>query len=256
MTYGIICEELARVDWVVASVVSVTNSLVAGSILRHGSEAQKERWLPRVARGEILSSACLTEPGGGTDLGNLKSTATRVAGGWRLDGTKVFISHAAHAGLFLVVASIDLAQKHGGVTAFLVDPHERGHRHRRVPDAHAQARQPGRGPLRERLRARRRACSASRAAASRCSARRSTWGAISVAARCLGQAQRCIDLAVAYATPARGLRPEDRRVPDDPAEDRRHGVPHRGRARRRLPARAHEGRGHRSAPASRRRSRS
>ena len=122
VTYGIICEELARIDWVVASVVSVTNSLVGGSILRHGTDAQKERWLPPLARGEILSSACLTEPGGGTDLGNLKSTAKRVPGGWRLDGTKVFISHAAHAGLFLVVASEDLAKKHRGVSAFLVDP--------------------------------------------------------------------------------------------------------------------------------------
>jgi len=126
VSYGLICEELARVDWVVASVVSVTNSLVAGSILRNGSEAQKQRWLPPLARGEILSSACLTEPGGGTDLGNMRSTATREPGGWRLRGTKVFISHAAHAGLFFVVASVDLSKKHKGVTAFLVDPQSEG----------------------------------------------------------------------------------------------------------------------------------
>ena len=75
VTYGIICEELARGDWVVASVVSVSNSLVAGSILRWGTEAQKERWLPQIASGDCICSACLTEPGGGTDLGNMKSTA-------------------------------------------------------------------------------------------------------------------------------------------------------------------------------------
>ena len=126
VSYGIICEEIARVDWVVASVISVTNSLVAGSILRHGSEAQKQRWLPPLARGEILSSACLTEPSGGTDLGNMRSTASREAGGWRIRGTKVFISHAAHAGLFFVVASVDLSKKHKGVTAFLVDPASEG----------------------------------------------------------------------------------------------------------------------------------
>ena len=51
----------------------------------------------------------------------LESRATRVDGGWRLDGTKVFISHAAHAGLFFVVASVDLEKKHKGVTAFLVN---------------------------------------------------------------------------------------------------------------------------------------
>jgi alkylation response protein AidB-like acyl-CoA dehydrogenase len=122
VTYGIICEELARADWVVASVVSDSNSLVAGSILRWGTAAQKEKWLPAIAAGDCICSACLTEPGGGTDLGNMKTTATRVPGGWRINGTKVFISHAAHAGLFFLVASIDLAKKHKGVTALLVDP--------------------------------------------------------------------------------------------------------------------------------------
>jgi alkylation response protein AidB-like acyl-CoA dehydrogenase len=197
-TYGIICEELARIDWVVASVVSVTNSLVGGSILRHGSEAQKQHWLPRLAAGEVLTSACLTEPGGGTDLGNLRSTAERVDGGYRLRGTKVFISHAAHAGLFFVVASLDLAKKHKGVTAFLVDPRSDGisigefpmRTLKRdnlaevhfedvfVPDENLLG-EPGGGfpVLGSAL----------------------DMGRFSVAARCVGQSQRCIDLALAYA---------------------------------------------------------
>jgi alkylation response protein AidB-like acyl-CoA dehydrogenase len=199
VTYGLICEELARIDWVVASVVSVTNSLVGGSILRHGSEAQKERWLPPLARGEILTSACLTEPGGGTDLGNLRSTARRVDGGYRLSGTKVFISHADHAGLFFVVASVDLAKKHKGVTAFLVEPDSEGisigefpmrtlqrdnlaevhFEEVFVPDENLLG-EPGGGfpVLGSAL----------------------DMGRYSVAARCVGQSQRCIDLAVAYAT--------------------------------------------------------
>src|SRR5262245_25344580 len=107
VTYGVVCEELARVDWVLASVVSVSNSLAASSIIKHGTEAQKATWLPRIAGGECLASACLTEPGGGTDLGNLTTRAERVAGGYVLNGTKVFISHAAHAGLFFVVATLD-----------------------------------------------------------------------------------------------------------------------------------------------------
>lgn len=199
VTYGIICEELARVDWVVASVVSVSNSLVGGSILRKGSEAQKQRWLPAIASGECLTSACLTEPGGGTDLGNLKTTATRTDGGYLLNGTKVFISHAAHAGLFFVVASVDLAKKHKGVTAFLVDPRatpgiaigefpmrtlkrdnlaEVHFENAFVPDENLLG-EPGGGfpVLGSAL----------------------DMGRYSVAARCLGQSQRCIDLAVKYA---------------------------------------------------------
>ena len=81
LSYGVICEELARVDWVVASVVSVANSLVAGSLLKFGTEAQKQRYLPGIASGDILCSACLTEPRGGTDLGNMETTAKKVDGG-------------------------------------------------------------------------------------------------------------------------------------------------------------------------------
>ena len=202
LTYGVICEELARIDWVVASVVSVSNSLLASSILKAGTEAQQERWLPKIASGETLCSACLTEPGGGTDLGNLKTTATRVDGGWRLTGTKVFISHAAHAGLFFVVASIDVSKKHKGVTAFLLDPKgesaegltigefpmrtlkrdnlaEVHFENCFVPDEGLLGEPGGGFPI--------------------LGAALDT-GRFSVAARCIGQAQRCIDLAVPYAS--------------------------------------------------------
>src|SRR5690606_4511266 len=199
VTYGLICEEIARVDWVVASVISVGNSLVAGSILRFGTPAQKERWLPAIARGECITSAVLTETGGGTDLGNMATTATRVGGGYRLNGTKVFISHAAHAGLFFVVASIDRAQKHRGVTAFLVDPKategitigafpmrtlqrdnlaEVHFQDAFVPDE-AVLGEPGQGfPI---------------------LGAALDMGRFSVAARQVGQAQRCVDLAIPYA---------------------------------------------------------
>ncbi|MDX1648701.1 MAG: acyl-CoA dehydrogenase family protein [Myxococcota bacterium] len=198
-TYGIICEELARVDWVIASVVSVSNSLVASSILAHGSEAQKERWLPPIAKGECLCSACLTEPGGGTDLPNMQTTATKAPGGWRISGTKVFISHAAHAGLFFVVATMDRAKKHKGVCAFLVDPKAtdgvtigdfpmRTLKRDNLAEVHfedafvpddALLGEPGRGfpVLGSAL----------------------DMGRYSVAARCVGQAQRCLDLALPYA---------------------------------------------------------
>jgi alkylation response protein AidB-like acyl-CoA dehydrogenase len=199
MSYGLICEELARVDWVVASVVSVSNSLVAASLLRFGTPAQKQRWLPAIADGTCLTSACLTEPGGGTDLGNLATTATRADGGWRLHGTKVFISHAAHAGLFFVVASIDRARKHRGVTAFLVDPKAtpgiaigafpmRTLQRDNLAEVHFQDAfvpddavlgEPGQGfPI---------------------LGAALDMGRFSVAARCVGQAQRCLDLALPYA---------------------------------------------------------
>jgi len=199
VTYGVICEELARVDWVVASVVSVSNSLAAGSIVRFGSDAQRERWLPGIARGDVICSACLTEPGGGTDLGNMQTTATRVEGGYRLKGTKVFISHAQHAGLFFVVATLDRSKKHRGVTAFVFDPREvegitirdfpmRTLKRDELAEVHfedafipqdCRLGDDGKGfPI---------------------LGSALDTGRFSVAARCVGQAQRCIDLAAPYA---------------------------------------------------------
>ncbi len=199
LTYGVICEELARVDWVVASVVSVMNSLVARSILKYGTEPQRERWLPPMARGEVLCSACLTEPGGGTDLGNLRTAARRVDGGYRLTGTKVFISHAAHAGLFFVVATLDRSKQHRGVTAFLVDPkHTSGITIRDFPmrtlkrdnlaEVHFEdAFVPAENLL------------GTEGGGFPVLGSALDTGRFSVAARCVGQAQRCLDLAVPYA---------------------------------------------------------
>ena len=199
VTYGIICEEIARVDWVVASVISVSNSLCAGSILSFGSDAQKQRWLPGIAAGEILCSACLTEPGGGTDLGNMATTATKADGGYRLSGSKVFISHAEHAGLFFVVASVDRSKKHKGVTAFLVDPKQtegivigdfpmRTLKRDNLAEVHFEdafvpeecvlGKAGGGFPV---------------------LGSALDTGRFSVAARCVGQAQRALDLALPYA---------------------------------------------------------
>ncbi len=200
VTYGIICEELARVDWVVASVVSVANSLVATTILRHGSEAQQQRWLPGIAKGEVICSACLTEPGGGTDLGNLRTVARKVDGGYELSGTKVFISHAEHAGLFFVVASVDLAKKHKGVCTFLVDPKQtsgikigdfpmRTLKRDNLAEVHFDG---AFVPDESLLGAEGRGFPILGSALD--------MGRFSVAARCVGQAQRAIDLAVPYAT--------------------------------------------------------
>lgn len=199
VTYGVICEELARVDWVVASVVSVANSLAGGSILRHGTEEQKQKYLPGIAKGEIICSACLTEPRGGTDLGNMETTAKKVDGGYLLNGTKVFISHADHAGLFFIVASIDRSLKHKGVTAFVADPREmkgltigsfpmRTLKRDNLAEIHFEDTfVPDDSVLGE----------AGRGFPVLGSAL--DMGRFSVAARCVGQSQRSIDLAAPYA---------------------------------------------------------
>jgi glutaryl-CoA dehydrogenase (non-decarboxylating) len=199
VSYGVICEELARIDWVLASVVSVSNSLGASAILAHGTEAQKQRWLPAIASGQGLVSACLTEPGGGTDLAAMETTATPVSGGYRLDGAKVFISHAAHAQLYFVVATLDRKQEHAGVTAFLVDkPATAGIDVRTLPmrtlqrDNLAEVRFDGAFVPHDAL-------LGAEGKGFPILASALDMGRFSVAARCVGQAQRCLDLALPYA---------------------------------------------------------
>ena len=204
VSYGIVCEELARVDWVIASAVSVANSLVGSSILRFGTDDQRQRWLPPLAAGEILASACLTEPSGGTDLAGMRTRATAVDDGWVLNGSKVFISHAAEAGVFLVAGTVDPALSHRGVTMFLVDPSRPGIKISPLPmrtlqrdnvaevhfdEVHltsdAILGEPGRGfPI--------------------LGAALDT-GRFSVAARCVGQAQRALDLTLPYARERRAF---------------------------------------------------
>ena len=199
VTYGVICEELARVDWVVASVVSVTNSLVAGSIVRFGTDAQKDRWLPAICDGSVLTSACLTEPSGGSDLAGVRTRAVKTDGGWRLEGSKVFISHAAHAGVMLVAATVDPEQRHRGVTTFLVDPRADGVEITEIPmrtlkrdnlsAIHFDGIEVGDDALLGDVGGGFPILGAAL-----------DMGRFSVAARCVGQAQRAIDLSVPYAT--------------------------------------------------------
>ena len=198
LTYGIVCEELARVDWVVASAVSVANSLVGSSILKFGTSEQKQRWLPSLATGEILASACLTEPAGGTDLASMKTRATRIDGGWRLSGSKVFISHAAEAGVFLVATTMDQNLGHRGVTMFLVDPSVDGIKVSPLPMRTLQRDNVAEVHFDD-VRVADTALLGEEGGGFPILGAALDTGRFSVAARCVGQAQRALDLTLPYA---------------------------------------------------------
>jgi alkylation response protein AidB-like acyl-CoA dehydrogenase len=102
--YAQVIEELGRVDNSVRGIVSVSAGLVAKSIVRWASEEQKASWLPRLCAGEALGCFALTEPESGSDPGSLRTVAERIADGWRLNGSKVFITNGTWAGLALVFA--------------------------------------------------------------------------------------------------------------------------------------------------------
>jgi alkylation response protein AidB-like acyl-CoA dehydrogenase len=101
--------------------VAAHNALCAGHIARAGSEAQKARYLPRLASGESLGAWCLTEPGSGSDAGGLATRAERRGERWVLNGTKSFVTQGSIAGLYVVMARTDPEAGHRGISAFVVE---------------------------------------------------------------------------------------------------------------------------------------
>jgi alkylation response protein AidB-like acyl-CoA dehydrogenase len=102
-------------------IASVTNGLPQSLLLEHGTEAQKERWLEKLATGAWIGAFCLTEPQAGSDAAALATRATRVDGGYLLDGTKAWITSGGEAQLYLVLAKTDPAAGARGISAFFVE---------------------------------------------------------------------------------------------------------------------------------------
>jgi butyryl-CoA dehydrogenase len=127
-SYGLVVEEVGRGDSSMRTVVSVQTSLVSSILLKFGTEAQKRAYLPRLCSGELLGCFGLTEPDTGSDAANQKTRATKVDGGWRINGAKMWISLGAHAGLALVFAQTDPSLGHRGTACFLVDTAQDGFR--------------------------------------------------------------------------------------------------------------------------------
>ena len=116
VSYGLICQELERGDSGLRSFVSVQSSLVMFPIHAYGSDEQKDRWLPAMARGEAIGCFGLTEPHGGSDPGNMKTHAKRDGDDWILNGAKMWITNATIAD-----AAVVWAQTDEGVKGFIVE---------------------------------------------------------------------------------------------------------------------------------------
>jgi glutaryl-CoA dehydrogenase len=119
VAYGLIAREVERVDSGYRSMMSVQSSLVMHPIHAYGTEAQKRKYLPRLARGEWVGCFGLTEPDAGSDPGSMRTRAEAIDGGYRLKGAKTWISNAPIADVFVVWAKSDA---HGGaIKGFVLD---------------------------------------------------------------------------------------------------------------------------------------
>jgi len=127
VTYGLVVEQIGAVDSAMRTVISVQTSLVCSAILRFGTEEQKQSYLPKLCSGEWLGCFGLTEPDTGSDAANQRTRATKVDGGWKINGAKMWISMGNHAKVALIFAQTDPEKKHRGLACFLVDTDQDGY---------------------------------------------------------------------------------------------------------------------------------
>src|SRR5438105_4465439 len=121
LSEAIIFEEVGRADSSVRTTLSVQISLCEAPILKYGSEAQKQQYLPKLAKGEWLGCFGLTEPQAGSDAANQQSTCRRDGDGWIINAHKMWISNGTRSKVALIFAQGDPSRKHRGVCAFLVE---------------------------------------------------------------------------------------------------------------------------------------
>ena len=124
--YATAIEELSRVDGSVGISIAAHNSLCSNHIFQYGNEAQKQKFLAPLARGEHLGAWGLTEPGAGSDASGTRTTAVRKDGGWVINGSKNFITHAIHADTCVAFAANDRSKHSKGITAFIFEKGMKG----------------------------------------------------------------------------------------------------------------------------------
>jgi len=114
-------EELARLGYAYASAFGINTDIVAPYLLELGTEQQKKRWLPDYASGRTIASIAITEPGAGSDVLGIRTTATRVEHGWLLRGAKTFITNGSSADLIVVAARSETAKPSRSLSLFVVE---------------------------------------------------------------------------------------------------------------------------------------
>ena len=126
--YMLAIEELSAVDGSIGIIVAAHNSLCTNHIFLAGNDPQRAKYIPKLASGQWLGAWGLTEPGSGSDAAGARTTATRSAGGWLLNGNKTFITNGHYADVSVIIAVTDKSQGTKGLSAFIVEKDTPGFR--------------------------------------------------------------------------------------------------------------------------------
>ncbi|MDV9191920.1 acyl-CoA dehydrogenase family protein [Streptomyces sp. SR27] len=199
LAYCLVTEELGRGDSSVRGIVSVSLGLVAKTVAAWGDEAQKREWLPRLASGEALGCFGLTEPGTGSDAGNLATRAVRDGDDYLVSGSKMFITNGTWADVVLLFARTNDTPGHKGVSAFLVPADTPGLTRRAVHGKLGLRGQATAELVLEDVRVPASAMLGPEGKGFAVAMSALAKGRMSVAAGCVGIAQAALDAAVRYA---------------------------------------------------------
>ncbi|MFE9487939.1 acyl-CoA dehydrogenase family protein [Streptomyces sp. NPDC006641] len=199
LTYCLVTEELGRGDSSVRGIVSVSLGLVAKTIATWGDEAQKRHWLPGLTAGEAIGCFGLTEPGTGSDAGNLATKAVRDGGDYVINGSKMFITNGTWADVVLLFARTNDTPGHRGISAFLVPTDTPGLGRRTIHGKLGLRGQATAEVVLEDVRVPASALMGPEGKGFSIAMSALAKGRMSVAAGCVGIAQAALDAAVGYA---------------------------------------------------------
>ncbi|WP_162428038.1 acyl-CoA dehydrogenase [Pontibacter pudoricolor] len=121
ISYVLAMEEISKIDASASVVMSVNNSLVCWGLEKYGNEEQKQKYLTRLATGEIIGAFCLSEPEAGSDATSQRTTAVDMGDHYLLNGTKNWITNGSTASVYIVIAQTDVAKGHRGINALIVE---------------------------------------------------------------------------------------------------------------------------------------
>lgn len=199
MSLVLALEEIAAGDGATSTIVSVQNSLACGITERFGSDAQKERWLRPLARGEALGCFCLTEPHVGSDASAIRTQARRDGEHWVINGVKQFITSGKHADVAIVLAITDREAGKKGMSCFLVPTSTPGYIVGRLEDKMGQRASDTAQIVFEDCRVSADALIGEPGAGYRIALSNLEAGRIGIAAQSVGMARAALDAALAYA---------------------------------------------------------
>ena len=126
LSYVVLLEEISAADASHGTIMSVTNGLPQHMLLTYGTEEQKQKYLPKLATGEWIGSFCLSEPHCGSDAVAMKTKAEKVEGGYKLNGTKAWVTSGSEAQVYLVMAKTDSNAGARGVSCFILEKGTKG----------------------------------------------------------------------------------------------------------------------------------